>query len=273
MNEKLIQSFMDVMPYLGEIFQIDCSIAVTTREKHLFVVSGNKVKSSVKSGDPNQTNEILENVLKSKKSFSIRTPPGYYSIPTKTLIYPVESDDGIARMVIAVTKDLENEADIEKISDSLFNSLEQLGKGVDEIALDSQSLATNVSEIITFVDQTRNKINEIDKIIQTIKDMASQSNLLSLNASIEAARAGQSGRGFSVVASEMGKLANISKESSGKVEKSLLEIKNAIETIGRGIAKIGATSENQAAATEEISATTSEIVHVSRRLTEISKNI
>ena len=271
MNENLIQSFIDVMPYLSEIFQIDCNILVSTSEKFIAVNPGNKLKVNVKVGDPNTSN-LVENILKNKKVTVTETPPGYYDVPSKSIVYPVVSDDGIARILISLTQDVENQVAIKEISDSIFNSLEQLGAGADNIALDSQDLANNVSNIESFITETQNKIKEIDKVIQNIKDIASRSNLLSLNAAIEAARAGDAGRGFSVVASEMGKLANISKESSVKVEKSLTEIQTAIKTIGVGISKIGTTSESQAAATEEISATTNEIVQTSKKLAEISKN-
>ena len=207
-------------------------------------------------------------------SSSLNESTGTAVAPRDAFLYELmkSHDTGAETSATKRIKLVENQVAIKEISDSIFNSLEQLGAGADNIALDSQDLANNVSNIESFITETQNKIKEIDKVIQNIKDIASRSNLLSLNAAIEAARAGDAGRGFSVVASEMGKLANISKESSVKVEKSLTEIQTAIKTIGVAISKIETTSESQAAATEEISATTNEIVQISKKLAEISKN-
>jgi methyl-accepting chemotaxis protein len=75
---------------------------------------------------------------------------------------------------------------------------------------------------------------EIDNVIGFISDIAQQSNLLGLNAAIEAARAGENGRTFSVVAQEIRKLANNSKDATSQVSDSLNKIGNGIDGISQG---------------------------------------
>lgn len=97
-------------------------------------------------------------------------------------------------------------------------------------AKDAESGQQSMQELVEAMDNISNVSIEIQNIIGAIEDIASQTNLLSLNASIEAARAGEAGRGFAVVADQIGKLAadsaNSAVETKNLIDKSLNEIEN-----------------------------------------------
>lgn len=98
----------------------------------------------------------------------------------------------------------------------------------------SHSTAKITNVVIESIESLEKQSRSIGKIVGAINDIASETNLLSLNASIEAARAGEAGKGFSVVASEIRKLADQSMESANEIQKIIEEIvkntKNAVET-------------------------------------------
>lgn len=103
-------------------------------------------------------------------------------------------------------------------------------KKVTALADNSKSQMKDMLEAMRKISETS---NQVVGIIHTIEEIADQTNLLSLNASIEAARAGEAGRGFSVVASEIGALANQSSEAAATT-KELIGV--SMEEIEKGVA-------------------------------------
>ena len=120
---------------------------------------------------------------------------------------------------------------------------------------------TGMNELIQAMDNITETSKEIENIIAAIEDIASQTNLLSLNASIEAARAGEAGRGFAVVADQIGKLANDSAQSAistkelivkslEEIEKGNKIVRDTMETIGQILESMETFAESANGAAE-----------------------
>lgn len=95
---------------------------------------------------------------------------------------------------------------------------------MEELAITAEKTSRAVEQISAQTEITNKSTKEISKAVELITSIASQTTLLSLNASIEAARAGEAGRGFAVVASEIQKLAEQSNQSAVKIQKVIEEL-------------------------------------------------
>lgn len=112
---------------------------------------------------------------------------------------------------------------IEKVNDYdvlLKNNI----KTVDTIKGDNDKVKTNFNKTTEILDDLTDKNKKIGIILESINEITNQTNLLALNASIEAARAGTNGKGFQVVAGEVKKLAESSKESASEIEELIRDI-------------------------------------------------
>jgi len=169
---------------------------------------------------------------------------------------------------------------------------------VDETIHGIENIAKVVTKAAETIKELGTSSDQIGEIIQVINDIADQTNLLALNAAIEAARAGEQGRGFAVVADEVRKLAErttkATKEIAGMIKKIQHDTFEAVESISEGtgevergkqlagkagssMAAIVTTSENVvdmvtrvAAASEEQSATSEEISRSLETITQVA---
>lgn len=147
--------------------------------------------------------------------------------------------------------------------EELFSTIHEVLTKVDEnteYALKASDLAKTIGEELKsnneYINQMVKAIENIDKtskqiemIIQSIEDIASQTNLLSLNASIEAARAGEAGAGFSVVATEIGTLAN---QSSDAVKDTRVLIENSLAAVNNGTEIVNKTEQSMSTLNDRI---------------------
>ncbi len=136
-------------------------------------------------------------------------------------------------------------------------------KSVEEAGDAIKNVTGTVREIAGSIHQLDESSNRIGIITNTITEIASKTNLLALNAAIEAARAGQQGKGFTVLADEIRKLAEGSNKAAGEIKALIAEIQKrigfAVERIGEGVsgvdegvARINKARESIYAITESI---------------------
>lgn len=158
--------------------------------------------------------------------------------------------------------------DTEKDFQVMLNSLEDLSNGNESNARESAEIAMDMQNINNFSQEMKSAFDHIAEFLQSIEanneaifDIASQTNLLSLNASIEAARAGEAGKGFAVVADEIKGLSDSSRGAAQDSSKNSAEIRTFMEslmeqanTLSELVGKVDGRVSNLAAAAQQISA-------------------
>lgn len=137
----------------------------------------------------------------------------------------IVSNANDATKIIERTKLLST--DTKNHSNNMKNIIEENSKGIDQMVQQMDTIDKAVGVSLDNISELKNSMERINEALADITTIANQTNLLALNASIEAARAGEQGKGFTVVASEIGKLADMSNRTVKKIVEIIEEIINA----------------------------------------------
>ncbi|WP_278320516.1 methyl-accepting chemotaxis protein [Clostridium vincentii] len=145
--------------------------------------------------------------------------------------------------------------DIKTIKDGIIlEEMKIINEYVEKISAEIQEMTTTAESLYEKVDIMKDKVNNFKLSTKQIVGIASQTNMLSLNASIEAARAGEAGKGFAVVATEVKKLSDMSSKVAESTVKDQNEMLKMIVDIYKVADVVNQKSESLKGAIDKISA-------------------
>lgn len=204
----------------------------------------------------------------------------------------VETNEGVSKQSAEIERVAsamdEMVASVKEVSQSAGNTsrstydvnqqAEQSNQLVQNTTLSIERLANEVQQATDVINQLAVESDKISGVMDVIESIAEQTNLLALNAAIEAARAGEQGRGFAVVADEVRLLASRTQESTSEIQQMIVALQNgsekAVKVMGKGQATALASVEEATQAAEalrQIKSAVQEITQMSQHIAQASE--
>ncbi len=202
-----------------------------------------------------------------------------------TLTRTAETTRGLSSQVAAASEEASsNMQSVAAATEELSMSVDEIGRQVRESNRIAESAVKQAHQTDERIGKLSRAAQQIGDVVKLITAIAEQTNLLALNATIEAARAGEAGRGFAVVASEVKSLASQTAKATDEISSHILGMQGAtkesvaaIKEIGATITQISDIASTIASAVEQQSSATQEIANnvqgVAQGAGEVASNI
>jgi methyl-accepting chemotaxis protein len=278
MNNNLLGCFIKIAPYINKLTLNDIAVAVTDREKYLFYQPGKTLDHQVEIGDLLKKDSVVMKAMNTRERVVTRVDKKeLFGVRYIGIALPVIENNKVVGSVF-FGENTARQDSLREMADELALNTEDLSASSEEIAAQAQELSALLGELERYSDESHKKMTNIEEVSEFINSISSKTNMLGINAAIEAARVGAEGAGFGVVANEIRNLSNQSSESVEDIKKMLnsLEKKsrdikesaNSANNIAEEQAKV---LENIAASTEEIKMQIDQLAEMADRLIEDSK--
>lgn len=270
-RSEVLESILQAAPFFAQLCrEEDIALAIADKEKLIFYSPDRSNPLDVKPGSLISKGQGIEVAMSTRQMVIRPIPKEVFGIPSRTIAIPVidEKDEVVGAIAFGVS--LARQSKLSELAELLVSANTQITGSISNLLETSKELREAQESMSKSADQTKEEVHETTKITDLVKRIASQTNILGLNAGIEATRAGSAGRAFQVVANEVRKLAGDSVNAVQQAEERIGRMKEKVETILSKTSTVDATVLRQSAEFKEIEETLVSLNELSNRLLEAS---
>jgi uncharacterized protein YukE len=267
----MIAHVLATMPVLKLLFPT--ATLVLSDSSHILYYHEGDVTLGLVVGEEINKGSITAKTLEAGTTIrqSVTKEQSRFGLAFNVISVPIQVENGIIEGALTVILSRDKEEQISIAAEELAASVIQMNDWSQNIANNAAQLSDSISQISSNCKDVVESVDINSKVVDIVKSIASQSNLLGLNAAIQAAHAGEYGRSFGVVANEIRTLAERSRESSENILKSMTEMKDKVNVVMGEVEGELASTHEMASGIQQINAALQQLQTMAIQLKDVSR--
>lgn len=273
-NQAVFDQFLLVLPLIAKL--LDVCLLMVDKEKYLFVQSSSTyIVTNTKVGAPFlQTGSAAQAMAENRRIFKrvdksiAKTTNSFFSSSM-----PIANREGEIIGAVTAVETVDKQEAVRSMAEELTKAIGVLASNTQEVSAQTEEISGVSQELVDKAADSVVRVNETNQVLDLVKKVAGQTNLLGLNAAIEAARVGEQGRGFSVVAQEIRKLAENTSDSVKKIASIIDSVQSDSEYNKRQLEYIGQALAQIASAVTDTANTVQKTNELAARLNELAEDM
>ncbi|ODA42242.1 methyl-accepting chemotaxis protein [Desulfosporosinus sp. BG] len=259
-----LEQAVEIAPFMKDFYDEDITVLVFSLDKVIVAINHENLNLKITNDESTSKYEKLVTMqcVREKRRLVIRVPidKSQFGISYIAIANPLWMDGVLQGAMTVVISDRRYD-ELKKVGIDLSELVKSSHTASEELSASSEELAATARTMESGTSVAKVGLEKINGISQDIRRISAQTSILGLNASIEAARAGDKGRGFAVVADEVRKLSEGAKQSALAISEDITEVNDTVSSLIEHIKQLAMVSENQAL----------DVVSLTKSLGEISK--
>lgn len=272
-DQAILDKFVHVMPHINAMLTSDVGVSVTDREKYLLYAPGKTLDLKIPAGTPLKSSLAVWQAMQEKRRIVIRADKSNFGIPYIAVAIHIQNTRGDVIGAASIQESVERQDSLKAMAVELSASIKELADTTERISARAQELSAVSQSLSAVANEQAARVKETDQVLRLIKDIASQTNLLGLNAAIEAAHVGDAGRGFGVVAEEIRKLSATSTDSIKKIEDILRAIQTGSTKSSEEMARVDKVSTEVAEAITQVAGSIQQAQAMAHELDQVAERL
>jgi len=264
------EAYQLIIAEIQQFFNDDVAVTLFDTEKIVAYYPGKTIDTKAMIGNPPTLGSNVMEALTSKKRVVRRVSKELFGTPFVGIALPIFEESRIAGC-LAIACSVEHYENLFITGKEILEAVVTISDSALNLSGTTEELAATIRSMDDETEHVSTEMNRTNELTQQIKKISKQSNILGLNAAIEASRAGEHGQGFAIVSEEVRRLASDTDVSTKAIDSNVKEVQSSVGLLIEAIKQLTAVTESHANDVAEIAHSLGRIESMAKKLVEMGQ--